>query len=348
MFRLGRSGYYYLENCETGVQESLRTKDKREAAKLLTAANDKRQAADLNLGLAKTYLNHADPTAASRLWDMVIKDFCTRSEIADSTRKRYEREFQRDVYDVIRQKSLATTNADDLKLVMKRGGRYTSGILNALHNHALGNRWIHWGIIEPNQWPKFQKTPRRAITAGEYQRLLAIERNDEWRCYYQMLWEIGAAQTDGALLTAENFDWNDRTLRYIRMKTGEPCNLAIGTALEKLLEKLPKSGLLFPTIAAIKDKHRSAQFCRRRRQLELTGICLHSFRYSWAERAYAAGIPERFAQAALGHSSKAVHHAYARNAYVVCPAIETPKDKVIPLVQPKQSGDTTNEQVKTG
>jgi hypothetical protein len=51
-------------------------------------------------------------------------------------------------------------------------------------------------------------------------------------------------------------------------------------------------------------------------------VSLHSYRYSWAERAKVAGIPQRWAQAALGHNSKAVHDAYARNALVVCPPID--------------------------
>ena len=33
---------------------------------------------------------------------------------------------------------------------------------------------------------------------------------------------------------------------------------------------------------------------------------------AWAERAKTCGYPERFAQAALGHNSKAVHRAYAK------------------------------------
>ena len=31
--------------------------------------------------------------------------------------------------------------------------------------------------------------------------------------------------------------------------------------------------------------------------------------------------PQRFAQAALGHSIKAVHEAYARDAVVICPSM---------------------------
>ena len=52
------------------------------------------------------------------------------------------------------------------------------------------------------------------------------------------------------------------------------------------------------------------------------GITLHSYRYAWAERARICGYPERFAQEALGHNSKAVHRAYARKAQVVIPTLE--------------------------
>jgi len=42
-----------------------------------------------------------------------------------------------------------------------------------------------------------------------------------------------------------------------------------------------------------------------------------------AERAKVAGYPERFAQEALGHNSKAVHRAYARKALVKLPSLES-------------------------
>jgi hypothetical protein len=42
----------------------------------------------------------------------------------------------------------------------------------------------------------------------------------------------------------------------------------------------------------------------------------------WAERAKQCGYPERFAQEALGHNSKAVHRAYSRKAKVKLPSLE--------------------------
>jgi hypothetical protein len=38
--------------------------------------------------------------------------------------------------------------------------------------------------------------------------------------------------------------------------------------------------------------------------------------------------PERFAQAALGHNSKAVHRAYAKKAHVLIPALDEYEKKM--------------------
>src|SRR5579862_9413211 len=67
-----------------------------------------------------------------------------------------------------------------------------------------------------------------------------------------------------------------------------------------------------------------ARDCRRRCLApSVHGATLHSYRYAWAERAKACGYPERFAQEALGHNSKAVHRAYARKAKVKLPSLES-------------------------
>ena len=52
------------------------------------------------------------------------------------------------------------------------------------------------------------------------------------------------------------------------------------------------------------------------------GVTLHCYRYAWAERAKVVEMPERFAHAALGHNSKAIHRAYAKKAQVIAPSLE--------------------------
>ncbi len=80
--------------------------------------------------------------------------------------------------------------------------------------------------------------------------------------------------------------------------------------------------------------HRAAEFRRRCRVARVSReVSLHSYRHSWAERAKSCGYPERFAQQALGHSSRAVHEAYARAALVVCPALDEFEAKQNQIIQ---------------
>jgi integrase len=84
---------------------------------------------------------------------------------------------------------------------------------------------------------------------------------------------------------------------------------------------------------------RSAEFFYLCRRLKIKGVSLHSYRYAWAERAKSCGYPERFAQQALGHNSKAVHRAYARRALVMIPAM----DEFAAKLQPA-GGDVADNQ----
>jgi integrase len=168
--------------------------------------------------------------------------------------------------------------------------------------------------------------------------VVASERNAERRSYYELLYETGAAQTDAANLTAEDIDWQNGVLVYRRKKLGpssEPCRLAIGKRLQAVLSILPSSGGFFPNIKQTSPNHRSAEFRRRCRVAGITNVSLHSYRHAWAQRAKACGYPQRFAQEALGHSSRAVHEADAKGAFVLRPPLDsyeaTPDHKLIEM-----------------
>jgi integrase len=68
--------------------------------------------------------------------------------------------------------------------------------------------------------------------------------------------------------------------------------------------------------------------------LGIVGVTLHSYRYAWAERAKTVGYPERFAQEALGHNSKAVHRAYAKRALMKIPSLEDYEQRAAMKVEP--------------
>jgi len=91
-------------------------------------------------------------------------------------------------------------------------------------------------------------------------------------------------------------------------------DLCRGKELDAVLRRV---GPLFPRMARIKENHRAKMFIKRLKTVGITGISMHSYRYAWAERAKTVGMPERFAQQALGHSSKAFARAYSKKAKVI-------------------------------
>jgi len=334
MFKRSRSGIYLIQSNETGEQRSLRTKDKMTAKRLLAEHNKAHQEPAINLEMARIHARAADPKLATRTWQTAMDELSSHGK--QQSQERCRREMAAKAFDGIRNKPLIQTTSDDLKLALKRGGSATNNYLRRLHNLACGNGWIFGPIIPARQWEKPPKTEKRGITLAEHRKILEAEQNAERRAYYEFLWLIGAAQTDGALMTAGHINWQRKTLSYQRKKTGEWCFLAVGEALERLLRQRPSQGYLFPKIATLSDKDRSAEFARRRRMLKLSGVSLHSYRYAWAERAAESGYLERYAQAALGHGSKAVHRAYAKKAHIICPPLESADDKIIPFNQPEQ------------
>lgn len=330
-----RGGVFYTQNNETGQQQSLRTTDKREAAKLVNAKNDAAQAPALNRELGRVFLSAIDPAAVRRSWNVVMEHFCSIGR--ESTRERRNREVNSPAYASIRNKPLVETNADDLLRVLNAGGASVNHTLRSLHHLAKGMSWLPAPIIAPRLWPKTVKSVRRGITAGEHAKIIAAEQNAERRHYYQMLWETGAAQTDAANLAAENVNHAAKTIQFNRLKTSTLARLFIGPSLESLLAKLPQTGLLFPNIATTNASDRAAEFYRRRKLLGITGVSLHSYRYGWAERAATCGYPERFAQFALGQKSQAVHQAYAKGAVVTCPAMDDYEAKIVRLPDPQRT-----------
>lgn len=319
-----RGPVYYCEDTESGRQTSLRTRDKHEAQRIVQARNDTVHQPMMNLVMARTYLAAQDPKLITRTWADVMDLFCQRGKPA--TRRRHATAVKTKALRFLRNKRLVETTADDFFHVLQLGTNSTVMFLQTLHSDALGMGWIPGPILPRKRWPRVQKKVRRAVTEDEHHRLVAAIPELEWKLYLQLLWFTGASQTDAAMLTNDNVDWQHRVLCYSRAKLDgrnlPPARLAIGKGLETVLNQLPATGPLFPKLREVDDRARACTFWKLYKRLKIEGISLHSYRYAWAERAKVMGMPQRWAQAALGHNSKAVHDAYARNAVVVCPPID--------------------------
>lgn len=127
---------------------------------------------------------------------------------------------------------------------------------------------------------------------------------------------------------AEDIDWEHRTICYSRRKLKsrggniKPALIRFADEVAAILRRRPQTGPLFPYLRTVRPGDRATEFKQRCASLEIKGVTLHSYRYAWAERALKCGFPERFAQQALGHNSKAVHHAYSKRAEVTVPSLD--------------------------
>lgn len=338
LFRRGR--VFYCEDQESRRQISLRTRDQAAAQSLVNARNEAVRQPQLNLRIAQTYLAASDPLVAQRTWADVMRAFVELK--AGSNRARYDRAVSQRAFDQIRDRRIIDTQAEHFLATLRAGSVSTHIHLRRFHNFALGMNWLAWPVLPRKLWPSVSHRERRAITREEHERIIAGESNAELRDFYAACWHLGGSQTDVARLRAEDVDWPHQVVSFRRAKTKTMQIVHFGAGLAEVLRRLPGTGLLFPRLASMDEKHRAALFQRACRRERIRGISLHSYRYAWAERAKCVGLPERFAQEALGHNSKAVHRTYARKAQVRIPSLEALEElveKSPPGVIERRAGD---------
>lgn len=321
MYRRNPWRIYYVEDSVTGKQQSLHTRDRAEAMALFHARNESFRQPFLNLQIAKAYLAGTDSGVTTRSWQHAF-DAITETKHG-STQIRWRCAAKQKAFDLIRHRVILETQPEHLLACLKTGTVSTNVHLRKLHNFCLSMGWLAWPIVPKRLWPAVRHQPKRAITLEEHRSIVEREKNPERRNFYKLCWHLGGSQGDIAHLMAEDIDWPNQTIAYARQKTGSIALIHFGSDIEALLRRLPAIGPLFPYLRTVQSGHRATEFGQRCRGLGIKGISLHSYRYAWAERAKQCGYPERFAQEALGHNSKAVHRAYSRKAKVKLPSLES-------------------------
>ncbi len=315
-----KSGIYFLEDRQTKKQESLRTRDRVAAHRIFNARNEAYVQPAINMQIARAYLSASDPQVVQRTWQRAMEEIVKTKQGA--TQERWQRAIKDKALDPIRSLTLIKTQAEHLLNALSRGTVSTNVHLRKLHNFCMDMSWLPWPILPKKRWPKVIFRERRAIMLDEHQRIIAAEVNAERRVFYQLCWHLGASQGDIADLQAEDVDWKDHTIGFVRKKTKVCVIVHLGRDTLNILSDLPSEGPLFPYMSRVRSGDRATEFKQRCRQLGIEGVSLHSYRYAWAERAKVVGYPERFAQEALGHNSKAVHRAYAKKAQMKLPSLE--------------------------
>jgi integrase len=321
-----KTGIFYLIDNKTGKHKTLKTRDKAEAQKLTQAYNDAVNQSVFNIALARVYLAGSDPKLSSRTWQTVM-DHLVQIHRGETAR-RWSVAIEDENFNSIRNLPVVETRPEHFMKVLTDGKPSTNVYLRRIHNRALGMEWLLKSVLPKLLWPKPVFKTKRAITEDEHRAIIARETNPERRDFYELLWHIGASQSDAAFLHAEDINWPARTIAYTRQKLAQhdparvkPVLFRFGNEVAELLRHRPQTGSLFPYLRTVRPSDRATEFKQRCQGLNIQGVTLHSYRYAWAERALKCGYPQRFAQESLGHNSRAVHHAYSKNAEVIVPSL---------------------------
>jgi integrase len=316
----GSRQMFYCVDKTTGKRNSLTTRDKDEAQQIIEARNNSERQPVLNLKIAKAYLAGTDKGIATRTWQQAIESLTSIKQGANQ--HRWQTAAKDKAFVPLMPRIIIETPGELLLKVMQSGKVSTNVFLRRLHNFCVDMNWLPWPLIPKRQWPQVKFKDKRAITLEEHQQIIAAEVNPERKHLYQLCWHLGGSQGDIANMKGEDIDWTNNTVSFTRKKTGVPVIVHLGSKALNIFKDLPAEGVLFPYLSHVRANDRATEFKSRCRQLGISGITLHSYRYAWAERAKICGYPERFAQEALGHNSKAVHRAYAKRALMKLPSLE--------------------------
>lgn len=320
-YRVFRRGWgnYYCEDLVTKQQTTLKTRNKGEAFRLVAAKNETEATPAFSLHLARVYWKAGDPAAAQRTWQHVMDEIPKLK--TGETKNRWLTAVKDKALGSLRDLVVLETQAEHFLKVLEHGSISTNIYLRRIHNFALDMSWLPWPVLPKRRWPAIKFKEKRGITLAEHQAIVARELNPERKAFYQLAWHLGASQSDVAFLEAQNIDWENNVISFARKKTNSIAIMRFDDEVGEILRSLPTDGPLFPYLRTVRAGDRATEFHQRCVGLDIKGVSLHSYRYAWAERAKTAGYPERFAQEALGHNSKAVHRAYARKAKVELPSL---------------------------
>ena len=332
LYRRKRGGMFYLEDTQSKKQESLHTRNRADAVSVLNARNESTRQPQLNLQIAKAYLSGTDSSVTTRTWQTAIESLTNSKSGANQHRWRIAARDK--AFAPLLPRVIIETPGELLLNVMQAGTVSTNVYLRRLHNFCVDMNWLPWPLVPKRQWPAVKFKEKRAITLEEHQKIIAAEVNPERKALYQLCWHLGASQGDIANLKGEDVDWQNGTVSFTRKKTGVAVLVHLGHEALNVFKDLPSEGMLFPYLASVRAGDRATEFGQRCRRLGIVGVTLHSYRYAWAERAKTVGYPERFAQEALGHNSKAVHRAYAKRALMKLPSLEEYEQRATTFVEP--------------
>ena len=147
-------GVYYCEDLVTGKQETLKTRDKNEAYRLVAAKNETAAAPAFSLHLARVYWKASDPAAAGRTWQCVMDEILKLK--SGHTHERWVTAIKDKAFDSIRNLVVMETRPEPFLRALENGTVCTNIFLRRVQNFALDMSWLPWPVLPKKGWPKIQ------------------------------------------------------------------------------------------------------------------------------------------------------------------------------------------------
>jgi hypothetical protein len=170
-----RGTVYWIQDNETGKQETLHTKDRAEAERLFQAKNEAHRQPIINLQIARAYLMVGDPQVTTRTWQFVM-DEIVKLKNKEQTKRRWLVAVKDKALDGLRNLPLLETRAEHFLKAMGKGKVSTNIYLRRIHNFALGMSWVPVPVIPKRMWPGFPLRTNKRSRLRNTKRLLIAKQ----------------------------------------------------------------------------------------------------------------------------------------------------------------------------
>src|SRR5580658_8103435 len=160
-YRVFRRGWgtFYCEDLTAKKQESLHTRDRDEAYRLVAAKNETNDGPAFSRQLARVYWKAGDPSAAKRDWQTAMDELVKLKR--GKNQKRWQTAIKDANFDTLRKLPILETRAEHFLQVLKQGKVSTNNYLRRLHNFALDMDWLPWPVLPKRQWPPIRYKEKR-------------------------------------------------------------------------------------------------------------------------------------------------------------------------------------------
>ena len=149
------------QNCTTGRQVSLKTRDRQAAELLLTGLNEGTRDAQVSREVGLAYLSCSDPDAKKRTWGWVFEQVLNTKSKETDNHRRWSVAIKDKSFNSIRTMPLIDTRSDHFLKVLQAGTVSSNVYLKRIHNFALDMCWLARPVIVKRQWPKVRHKKAR-------------------------------------------------------------------------------------------------------------------------------------------------------------------------------------------